>query len=198
MFSVFVFGFAPAFGTPLICNTYIFLLSYSCIRLVSRNLDIYHQMHDLSHLPQSIKTDLMRTHMNSFRGFDNEETFIRLLTSNIRSLIFRSTNITDRMLECVAEKCQQLEQFLFPIGRSDFTMIGLCQCLMNLENLRVLHVTRNQNMTDCVLDVVARTCKLLHSLSVRECCNVTNVAAKSLQNMSLIELDLTKTKVWLL
>lgn len=133
--------------------------------------------------------------MKSFRGFDNEETFIRLLTSNIRSLMFRSTNVTDRMLECIATKCQQLEQFLFPVHPSDFTMIGLCQCLMNLENLRVLHCTRNQNMTDCVLDVVARKCKQLQSLSVRECSNVTNEAAESLQNMSLIELDLTKTKV---
>lgn len=139
----------------------------------------------------------MRTHMKSFRGFGNEDTFICLLTTNVKSLLFRSTNVTDRMLECIANRCRQLEQFLLPIDPSDFTMIGLCQCLMNLENLRVLHVTRNSNVTDRVLDVVARKCTKLHSLSVRECSNVTNMAAKSLQTLSLIELDLTKTMVWL-
>lgn len=166
-----------------------------CIRLISRNLELYNRLNDLSYLPQTIKTDLMTIHIKSFRGFDSENSFIRLLTSNVKSLMFRSTNVTDRMLQCIANKCNSLELFILPLADSDFTQTGLCKCLANLENLRVLHVVSNSNMTDVVLDIVARSCKQLRNLSVRECDNVTSMCYKSVRNMELVELDLTRTKV---
>lgn len=59
----------------------------------------------------------------------------------------------------------------------------------------MLHVTGNSNVNHRVLDVVARKRTQLCSLSVRERSNVINMAAKSLQTLLLVELDLTKTKV---
>lgn len=137
----------------------------------------------------------MKLRMKSFRGFGSEASFICLLTSNVKSLTFRSTNLTDRMLQCIADKCDRLEELSFPVGNSEFTMVGLSQCIGALEHLRVLHVVQSREMNDDVLEIVGRNCKRLRSLSVRDCTNITDSCHKSVHNLSLYDLDISNTNV---
>lgn len=128
-------------------------------------------------------------------GFSNEESFIRLLTSNVHRLIFKSSIVTDSMLQCIGKQCKSLQELLIASGTFQFTQIGIHKCIDALQNLQILQIASTIEVTDAIIEVIGRRCHRLHSLWVNDCPNVTDACSDSLKSMELTELNLANTKV---
>lgn len=134
--------------------------------------------------------------MKSFIGFKNEQIFTRLLSPDVRTLIFESSILTDSMLNAVGKKCKNLQRLLIPAhGQYNFTQNGLCNSINLMKNLQILEIVGCNEMNDHVLNVISNSCKKLKCLYVNDCTNITDLCVDSLKTMPLVELNLANTKV---
>lgn len=168
---------------------------FRCIRIVSRKIEFYNDLCDLSQLPWNIKTDLVYMNMRIKKGFPNEESFTRLLTSSVRSLIFKSTIVTDSMLLCIGKSCKNLHELFLSAGNYDFTADALCKCLSQMANLRVLQIVGSGELNEAVIGTIGRHCPKLRSLWINDCSNVNDSCAASIKSLELAELDVGNTQV---
>lgn len=170
------------------------VVCFRCVRIVSRNIDFYNRRFDLSHLPWNIKTDLIYLNMKSY-GFSDEQSFTRLLSRNVKTLMFNSSIITDSMLQCIAEQCQYLQELLITTKKYNFTQSGLCNSISYMKNLQVLQIIGTAELNDSVIDIISQNCSKLKCLWINNSPNVTDSCIESLNTIPLIELNLANTMV---
>lgn len=149
----------------------------------------------MSLLPWNIKTDLIYMQMKSLKGFPNEESFVRLLTSHVKMLIFKSTTLTDTMLQQIAEQCKDLQELFISANDSQFTRSGLSNSINFMNNLQVLQIVGKMEINDSVIEIISVNCRKLKSLWINDCPNVDDGCSESLKSMPLIELNVGNTKV---
>lgn len=159
-----------------------------------RNIDYYNRQFDLTQLPWNIKTDLIYLNMK-LKGFPNEESFMRLLTSHVKTLIFNTTTLTDTMLLQIAQQCQDLQELLISSNDCHFTRTGLCNSIRFMKNLQVLQIVGRMEINESVIAIISANCRKLKSLWINDCPNVDDECAESLKSMPLLELNLANTKV---
>lgn len=169
-------------------------LTCRCIRTVCRDIDFYNRHFDLTQLPWNIKTDLIHLNMK-LKGFRNEEPFMRLLTSHVKTLIFDTTNLNDAMLLRIAQQCQLLQELIIVSSESHFSRLGLCNSIRSLQNLKVLQIVGKMEINGTVLAVISANCRKLKSLWINDCPNVNDTCTESLKTMPLLELNVANTKV---
>lgn len=133
--------------------------------------------------------------MRIAKGFPNEESFIRLLTSNVRTLIFKSTIVSDSMLQCIAKRCKYLQELFLSTGNYNFTTDGLCKSLCLMKNLHVLQIVNTNELNETVIRIVCEHCTKLKSLWINDCPNVNDLCAYWIKSMALVELNVGNTHV---
>ncbi|XP_055317482.1 uncharacterized protein LOC129576400 [Sitodiplosis mosellana] len=172
-----------------------------CIRVIARNIDQCNcDDWDLSQLPSTIKTDLLQLNMKLSIGFTNETTFIQLLTPNVTQLSFRSSVVTDRMLECIGERCKYLQELRIFDSKDKNKMLaistdGLVKCLKGLKNLRALQIADSDKVNDKIVELIGQCCLHLESLWLNDCRNVTDKSSDALRSMQLNDLNLANTGI---
>lgn len=133
-------------------------------------------------------------------GFTNETTFIQLLTPNVTQLSFRSSILTDSMLECIGERCKYLQELrIFDSKENDkkldYSTDGLMKCIKGLENLRALQIAESDKVNDKIVELIGQCCLRLESLWLNDCRNVTDKSSDALKSMQLNDLNLANTGV---
>lgn len=181
-------------------NCEIFV-SFRCIRVISRNIERCNcDNWDLSQLPSTIKTDLLQLNMKLSIGFTNESTFIQLLTENMTQLMFRSSILTDAMLNAIGERCKYLQELrLFDSNHKDrklnISSDGLLNCVKGLGSVRALQIAESDKVNDDTIEMISQNCPHLQSLWLNDCKNVTDNCSESLKTMRLNDLNLANTSV---
>lgn len=170
-----------------------------CIRVIARNSEQCNcDDWDLSQLPATIKYDLLRFNMKFSIGFTNEKTFVQLLTPNVTKLSFRSSILTDTMLLCIGERCNNLQELRIFESNDDklaITADGLQKCLQRLHNIRTLQISESHQVNDKTIEVLRQSCPHLQSLWLNDCKNITDESTESLESMELNDLNLANTSV---
>lgn len=128
-------------------------------------------------------------------GFPNEESFMRLLTSHVKTLVFNRTALTDAMLLRIAEHCPDLQELMISSSNCHFTRAGLCKSIKFLKNLQVLQIGGTMEIDNRVIAIINANCGKLKSLWITDCPNVDDGCAESLESRPLLELNLANTKV---
>lgn len=151
-------------------------------------------------MPSTIKTDLLQLNMKLSIGFTNEMTFIQLLTPNVTQLSFRSSVVTDAMLECIGERCKYLQELRIFDSKDkgkklDISTDGLMKCIKGLKNLRALQIAESDAVNDKIVELICQCCTHLESLWLNDCQNVTDNSCNSLKSMQLNDLNLANTGV---
>lgn len=172
-----------------------------CIRAIARNIEECNcEDWDLSELPPTIKTDLVELNMKLSIGFTNELTFIRLLTPNITQLSFRSSVVTDPMLQCIGERCKYLQELrIFDSKWCDrqlqMTTNGLIECIKGLRFIKSIQITESDKVTNELIATISQCCPLIESLWLNDCKHVTDGSSEHLKSMKLHDLNLSNTSV---
>lgn len=133
-------------------------------------------------------------------GFTNEKTFIQLLTPNVTQLSFRSSVVTDGMLQCIGERCKFLQELRIFDSKDkdkklDISIDGLIKCIKGLKNLRALQIAESDKVNDTIVELICQCCVHLESLWLNDCKNVTDKCSDSLKQMQLNDLNLANTGV---
>lgn len=188
-----------------LCCTLPFLfvnvVARRCIRVIARNVDECNcDDWDLSQLPSTIKTDLIQLNMKLSIGFNNETTFIRLLTPMVTQLLFRSSTVTDAMLHCIGERCKNLQELRIFDTRVNgkelqISADGLLDCIKGLTNIKSIQIAGCDKVNDRTIEMISQKCRLLRSLWLNDCKNVTDQSSKYLKTMQLNDLNLANTGV---
>lgn len=168
--------------------------------MIARNIDQCNcDDWDLSQLPSTIKTDLIQLNMKLSIGFTNEQTFIQLLTPNVTQLLFRTSVVTDAMLQCIGERCKYLQELrIFDKDKGkklQMTSTGLLSCIKGLKNVKALQIAGSDKVNDKTVEMISRNCPKLHSLWLNDCKNLTDQSSEFLQSMQLNDLNLANTSV---
>lgn len=177
------------------------ILFRRCIRAIARNIEQCNcDDWDLSHLPSTIKTDLIQLNMKLSIGFTNEQTFIQLITSNITQLMFRSSILTDAMLQCIGERCKYLHELrIFDSKLStiklNITSNGIINCIQGLKYLRALQIACSDKVNDKTVKIISEYCPHLQSLWLNDCVEVTDQSSIFFRSMKLNDLNLANTSV---
>lgn len=129
------------------------------------------------------------------KGFPNEESFLRLLTTHVKTLIFSTTALTDTMLLRIGQDCQDLQELMISANDCHFTRQGLCDSIHFMKNLQVLQIIGKMEIDDTVIAIISANCRRLKSLWINDCRNVDDACAESLRSMQLLELNVANTKV---
>lgn len=130
------------------------------------------------------------------KGFSNEQSVMRMLTSHVKTLKFHMTPLTDVMLLQIAEQCRGLQELSITTLNCQFTSLGLCNSIRLMGNLQVLQIIRQTQVDHNVIAAICANCPKLRSLCINECCNVNDRCVDSLVTMPLEELNVADTKVW--
>lgn len=180
-------------------NNNCFAFICRCIRIIARNIERCNcDGWDLSQLPSTIKTDLIRLNMKLSIGFTNEQTFIQLLTPSVTQLMFRACIVTDSMLECIGERCKNLQElriFDDKLKKLHISSVGLVKCITGLQHITALQIVESDKVNDDVVEIISRNCTHLQSLCLNDCKNVTDESSESLKSMKLNDLNLANTSV---
>lgn len=190
------------FGYDVQLNV-IFLVSISssCIRVIARNIDQCNcDDWDLSQLPLTIKTDIIQLNMKLSIGFTNEKSFIQLLTPNVTQLIFRMSNVTDGMLQCIGERCKYLQELRIfdskdKITKLQITSNGILNCIKGSTSVKALQIAESDQVNDETVEMISQCCPHLQSLWLNDCRNVTDQSSAFLRSMTLNDLNLANTSV---
>lgn len=129
------------------------------------------------------------------KGFPNEESFLRLLTTHVKTLIFSMTTLTDTMLLRIGQDCHDLQELMISANDCHFTRQGLCDSIHFMKNLQVLQIIGKMEIDDTVIAVISANCRKLKSLWINDCRNVDDACAESLRSMHLLELNVANTQV---
>lgn len=180
-------------------NEFIWYI-FRCLRIIARNIEKFNRDDwNLSHLPSTIKVDLLQLNMKLSIGFSNENIFIQLLTPNITQLSFRAKVVTDAMLDCIGERCKNLQElriFDDKYRRLQMTTDGLNKCIKNLKMIKSLQISESDKVTNETIEIISQNCPHLESLWLNECNNVTDDSSEFLKSMKLNDLNLEKTGVF--
>lgn len=182
-------------------SSFVFFFLNRCIRVIARNIDECNcENWDLSHLPSTIKTDLIQMNMKLSIGFVNELTFIRLLTPAIRQLMFRQSIVTDPMLKCIGERCQNLQELRIFDSKWDgrqlqLTTDGLIACMIGLSHVKAIQIAECDKVNDQLIEIIRENCPQLESLWLNDCKNVTDRSSEYLESMPLHDINLGNTSV---
>lgn len=142
----------------------------------------------------------MQLNMKLSIGFSNENTFIQLLTPNMTQLSFRSSVLTDAMLDCIGERCKYLQELrIFDSNHKDkqsnYTSNGLLTCVKRLGRVKAIQIAESDKVNDETIKIISQNCPHLQSLWLNDCKNVTDNCGESLKSMQLNDLSLANTSV---
>ncbi|XP_031630412.1 F-box protein SKP2A-like [Contarinia nasturtii] len=172
-----------------------------CIRVIARNVEQSNQDNwDLSQLPSTIKIDLLQLNMKLSIGFSNENIFIQLLTPNVTQLVFRSSIVTDSMLDCIGERCKYLQELRIFDSKDNGKQLemstdGLNKCIKRLKCVKALQIAGSDKVTDKTVEMISQSCRNLESLWLNDCKNVTDDSSDYFKSMQLNDLNLANTGV---
>lgn len=142
----------------------------------------------------------MQLNMKLSIGFTNEKTFIELLTPNVSQLMFRSSVVTDAMLQTIGERCKYLQELrIFDSKHNEkklnISSDGLVNCIQQLQSLKALQIVDSDKVNDETIKTISQNCPNLQSLWLNDCKNVTDDSSVSLKSMRLNDLNLANTSV---
>lgn len=153
----------------------------------------FDQKWDLSQLPSKIKTDIVQWNQKLSKPIVGN-TFVHLLSGDLLHLNAQ-LSIDDRILDSIANNCKHLIEFKCLHQKNTFTEAGFINFVYRMKHIHTFYVEHSNIINDKIVEVMRIKWPKLRSLHLIHCSNITTKCSKSLREMPLIELSLTKTAV---